>query len=126
MPKQIILPAGTPPPLAPYVPATKADNIVYVSGILAFDENNNVLHVGDAAAQTRHILETIKGILANAGGSLQDVTFNHIFLRDWADYAPMNQVYAEYFPDERPARYCIQVGLVKPDALVEIASVAHV
>ena len=36
MPKQIILPAGTPPPLAPYVPATKADNIVYVSGILAF------------------------------------------------------------------------------------------
>ncbi|ENV80869.1 MULTISPECIES: pyrimidine utilization protein C [Acinetobacter] len=126
MPKQIILPAGTPPPLAPYVPATKADNIVYVSGILAFDENNNVLHVGDAAAQTRHVLETIKGILANAGGSLQDVTFNHIFLRDWADYAAMNQVYAEYFPDERPARYCIQVGLVKPDALVEIASVAHV
>ena len=126
MPKQIILPAGTPPPLAPYVPATKADNIVYVSGILAFDENNNVVHVGDAAAQTRHVLETIKGILANAGGSLKDVTFNHIFLRDWADYAAINQVYAEYFPDERPARYCIQVGLVKPDALVEIASVAHV
>ena len=126
MPKQIILPAGTPPPLAPYVPATKADNIVYVSGILAFDDNINVLHVGDAAAQTRHVLETIKGILANAGGSLKDVTFNHIFLRDWADYAAMNQVYAEYFPDERPARYCIQVGLVKPDALVEIASVAHV
>ena len=126
MPKQIVLPAGTPPPLAPYVPATKADNIVYVSGILAFDENNNVLHVGDAAAQTRHVFETIKGILANAGGSLQDVTFNHIFLRDWADYAAMNQVYAEYFQDELPARYCIQVGLVKPDALVEIASVAHV
>ena len=126
MPKQIILPAGTPPPLAPYVPATKADNIVYVSGILALDENNDVLHVGDAAAQTRHVLETIKSILSNAGGSLKDVTFNHIFLRDWVDYAAINQVYAEYFPDERPARYCIQVGLVKPDALVEIASVAHV
>ncbi|MCU4413357.1 pyrimidine utilization protein C [Acinetobacter sp. WU_MDCI_Axc73] len=126
MPKEIVLPAGTPPPLAPYVPATKADNIVYVSGILAFDENNNVLHVGDAAAQTRHVLEAIKSILSNAGGSLKDVTFNHIFLRDWADYAAINQVYAEYFPDERPARYCIQVGLVKPDALVEIASIAHV
>ena len=126
MPKTVIIPEGTGKPLAPFVPATQADNIVYVSGTLAFDENNNVLHVGDAAAQTRHILETIKGILANAGGSLKDVTFNHIFLRDWADYAAMNQVYAEYFPDERPARYCIQVGLVKPDALVEIASVAHV
>ena len=85
-----------------------------------------MVHVGDAAAQTRHVLETIKSILSNAGGSLKDVTFNHIFLRDWVDYAAINQVYAEYFPDERPARYCIQVGLVKPDALVEIASVAHV
>lgn len=126
MPKEIILPEGTPPPLAPYVPATKADNIVYVSGILALDENNNVVHVGDAAAQTRHVLETIKSILSNAGGSLKDVTFNHIFLRDWADYAAINQVYAEYFPEERPARYCVQVGLVKPYALIEIASVAHV
>lgn len=126
MPKEIILPEGTPPPLAPYVPATKADNIVYVSGILPLDENNDVVHVGDAAAQTRHVLETIKRILSNAGGSLKDVTFNHIFLRDWADYAAINQVYAEYFPEERPARYCVQVGLVKPDALIEIASVAHV
>ncbi|MDQ1209232.1 aminoacrylate peracid reductase [Acinetobacter baylyi] len=126
MPKEIILPEGTPPPLAPYVPATKADNIVYVSGILPLDENNDVVHVGDAAAQTRHVLETIKHILSNAGGSLKDVTFNHIFLRDWADYAAINQVYAEYFPEERPARYCVQVGLVKPDALIEIASVAHV
>lgn len=126
MPKEIILPEGTPPPLAPYVPATKADNIVYISGILPLDENNDVVHVGDAAAQTRHVLETIKHILSNAGGSLKDVTFNHIFLRDWADYAAINQVYAEYFPEERPARYCVQVGLVKPDALIEIASVAHV
>ena len=42
MPKQIILPAGTGKPLAPYVPATQADNIIYVSGTLAFDENNNL------------------------------------------------------------------------------------
>ena len=125
MPKQVITPAGTAKPLAPYVPATKADNIVYVSGTLAFDENNNVVHVGDAAAQTRHILDTIQGVLAAAGGSLEDVTFNHIFVKDWADYAAINAVYAEYFPGDKPARYCVQVGLVKPDALVEIASTAH-
>lgn len=125
MPKQVIIPAGTAKPLAPYVPATQADNIVYVSGTLAFDENNNVLHVGDAAAQTRHILDTIKGVLAAAGGSMEDITFNHIFVKDWADYAAINAVYAEYFPEDKPARYCIQVGLVKPEALVEIASTAH-
>ena len=126
MPKIVIIPKGTGKPLAPFVPATQANNIVYVSGTLAFDENNNVVHVGDAAAQTRHILETIKRVIETAGGNMGDVTFNHVFVKDWADYAAINEVYAEYFPDEKPARYCVQVGLVKPEALVEIASIAHI
>ena len=126
MPKEVIIPAGTSKPLAPFVPATKADNIVYVSGTLAFDENNNVVHVGDAAAQTRHILETIKRVIEEAGGSMGDVTFNHVFVKDWADYAAINAVYAEYFPGDKRARYCVQRGLVKPGALVEISSIAHV
>ena len=82
MPKKIILPAGTAKPLAPYVPATQADNIIYVSGTLAFDEHNNVVHVGDAAAQTRHILESIKKVLETAGANMDDVTFNHVFVKD--------------------------------------------
>ena len=126
MPKIVIIPKGTGKPLAPFVPATQANNIVYVSGTLAFDENNNVVHVGDAAAQTQHILETIKRVIETAGGNMSDVTFNHVFVKDWADYAAINEVYAEYFPGEKPARYCIQVGLVKPEALVEIASIAHI
>ena len=126
MPKTVIIPEGTGKPLAPFVPATQANNIVYVSGTLAFDENNNVVHVGDAAAQTQHILETIKRVIKTAGGNMSDVTFNHVFVKDWADYAAINEVYAEYFPDEKPARYCVQVGLVKPEALVEIASIAHI
>lgn len=125
MPKQVIIPLGTATPLAPFVPATKAGNIVYVSGTLAFDENNNVVCVGDAAGQTRHILDTIKKVLATAGGKMDDITFNSIFVKDWADYSAVNVVYAEYFPNDKPARFCVQVGLVKPDALVEIASVAH-
>lgn len=57
---------------------------------------------------------------------MDDVTFNMIMLTDWANYTKINEVYAEYFPGEKPARYCIQCGLVKPDALIEIASIAHV
>jgi aminoacrylate peracid reductase len=125
MPKTIITPPGTGKPLAPFVPGTLADGVVYVSGTLAFDKNNNVVHVGDAAAQTRHVLETIKSVIETAGGSMNDVTFNSIFLTDWQNYASINQVYAEYFPGDKPARYCIQCGLVKPDALIEIATVAH-
>jgi aminoacrylate peracid reductase len=126
MPKTAIIPPGTGKPLAPYVPGTLADGVLYVSGTLPLDAEANVVHVGDAAAQTRHVLETIKGVVTAAGGTMDDVTFNHVFLKDWADYAAINGVYAAYFPGEKPARYCIQCGLVKPDALVEIASVAHV
>jgi aminoacrylate peracid reductase len=126
MPKQIVLPPGTGKPLAPYSPGTLADGVVYVSGTLAFDKDNNVVHVGDAAAQTRHVLTTIKSVIETAGGSMDDVTFNSIFITDWANYASINKVYAEFFPGDKPARYCIQCGLVKPDALVEIATVAHI
>ncbi|WP_312956641.1 pyrimidine utilization protein C [Pseudomonas songnenensis] len=126
MPKQSIIPAGSGKPLAPYVPGSMADGVLYVSGTLPFDKDNNVVHVGDAAAQTRHVLETIKGVIEAAGGSMHDVTFNMIMLTDWANYAKVNEVYAEFFPGEKPARYCIQCGLVKPDALIEIASIAHV
>lgn len=126
MSKKAIIPAGTGVPIAPFVPGSLADGILYVSGTLPFDKDNNVVHVGDAAAQTRHVLETIKGVVEAAGGTLDDVTFNMIMLRDWADYGAINAVYAEYFAGEKPARYCIQCGLVKPDALIEIASIAHV
>ncbi|MEB7538853.1 pyrimidine utilization protein C [Pantoea anthophila] len=126
MPKSIIVPPGTTTPIAPFVPGTLADGVVYVSGTLPFDADNNVVYVGDAAAQTRHVLETIKKVIETAGGTMADVTFNSIFITDWANYGAVNQVYADYFPGDKPARFCIQCGLVKPDALIEIASVAHI
>jgi aminoacrylate peracid reductase len=126
MPKTSIIPAGTGTPIAPFVPGTLADGVVYVSGTLPFDKDNNVVHIGDAAAQTRHVLDTIKNVIETAGGTMADVTFNMIFVTDWSNYAKVNAVYAEYFPGEKPARYCIQCGLVKPEALVEIASIAHI
>lgn len=125
MPKQAVIPAGTSTPIAPFVPGSMADNVLYVSGTLPFDKDNNVVHVGDAEAQTRHVLTTIKSVIETAGGTMDDVTFNMIFVKDWADYAAVNKVYAEFFAGEKPARYCIQCGLVKPEALVEIASIAH-
>jgi aminoacrylate peracid reductase len=125
MTDRAIIPTGTTAPIAPFSPGMMADNVIYVSGTLAFDANNDVVHEGDAAGQTRHILETIKRVLETAGSSLADVTFNSIFITDWANYAAVNKVYAEYFPGEKPARFCIQCGLVKPACLVEIASIAH-
>ncbi|AWI84970.1 pyrimidine utilization protein C [Alloyangia pacifica] len=124
MPKTPVIPEGTGKPLAPYLPGVLADGVVYVSGTLPFDKENNVVHVGDAAAQTKHVLETIKSVIETAGGTMDDVVMNHIFVTDWDNYGAVNEVYATYFPGDKPARYCIQCGLVKPDALVEIATVA--
>jgi len=126
MPKTVITPPGTGTPIAPFSPGTLADGVVYVSGTLAFTADNQVAHVGDAEAQTRQVLETIKSVIETAGGTMEDVTFNMIFLKDWADYAALNKVYAEYFPGDKPARFCIQCGLVRPDFLVEIATIAHI
>jgi len=125
MPFDAINPPQFPTPIAPYSAGAKAGNTVYVSGVLALGEGGIVLHVGDAAAQTRAVLETIETTLEAAGATMADIAFNHIFLKDLADYAAFNTVYAEYFPGPKPARYCIKTELVKPDCLVEIASIAH-
>ena len=125
MPFEAVNPPEFPTPIAPFSAGAKAGGAVYVSGTLALGEGGTVLHPGDCAAQTRHVLETIQITLKAAGATLGDVAFNQIFLKDWADYAAMNAVYAEYFPGAKPARFCIQFGLVKPDCLVEIASIAH-
>jgi aminoacrylate peracid reductase len=125
MPFDPINPPQFPAPIAPYSYGAKAGNTIYVSGVLALGEGGVVLHVGDAAGQTRAVLEVIKATLEAGGAGLADVAMNHIFLKDMADYAAFNAVYAEYFPGDKPARYCIRADLVKPDLLVEIASVAH-
>jgi len=125
MPFDVIIPKGSPPPLAPYSPGTKAGNAVYVSGMLALDSEGKLVGEGDVKAQTRQVLEAIKSVLEAAGGSMKDITFNHIFLSDMANYAAMNEVYRGYFPKDPPARYCIRADLVKPGFLVEIASIAH-
>jgi len=125
MPHIPIIPAGSPPPLAPYSPGVIADNILYVSGMLAMDASGKTTGVGDATVQTRAVLESIRAVVETAGGSMADVTYNAIFLKDLGDYAAMNAVYKEYFPSAFPARYCIRADLVRPEFLVEISSIAH-
>lgn len=123
-PVEIITPPQAPPPLAPYSSATKANGMIFVSGTLAMDAEGKTIGIGDAAAQTRAVLELVKSAIETAGGSLETVLFNHIFLKDLADYPAMNAVYRTFFPNHLPARYTIQTPLVRPEFLVEIASVA--
>ena len=126
MAHEAIIPEGSAPPLAPYSPGVKVGETVYVSGVLSMDGTGNIVGVKDIKKQTRQVIETIKSVVEAAGGSLSDIAFNQIFLADLSNYADMNEVYAEYFSNNPPARYCIRADLVKPEFLVEISSTAHI
>lgn len=126
MQNEIIVPKNSVPPIAPYSPAVRAGGALYVSGCLAMDAEGRLVGVGDVRLQTQVVLDTIKGIVEAGGGTLADIVFNTIFLKDLADYAAMNEVYKTYFPANPPARYCIRADLVRPEFLVEISSIAHV
>ncbi len=121
-----IIPKGSPPPLAPYSPGMRAGNTVYVSGTLALDAQGELVGAGDVRAQTEQVIRNIHDVLEAAGCGLADVVMNHIFITDFSHYAALNEVYGKYFGEGRPARYCVRSELVKPEFLVEIASVAVV
>ena len=74
---------------APYSPGAKAGNALYVSGTLAVDSAGILVGKGNVKAQTLYILETIKAVVEVAGGSLEDITFNHIFLSDMGASSPI-------------------------------------
>ena len=123
-----VFPAGMKPPKVPYSPGALVDGVLYVSGVLpldTLDKDGKTIGVGDIRVQTRQVIETIKSIVEAAGGTLADVVYNAIFIRNLADYTGLNEVYAEYFGAKPPARYCIRADLVPPDCLVEISSIAH-
>jgi aminoacrylate peracid reductase len=110
----------------PLSPGALAGNTLYVAGMVSVDQDQkNVIHVGDIRKQTRQVIEYIKAVVEEAGGTLQDVAFNSIFIRDLADFWPMNEVYAEYFTPNPPPRYCIRADMMLPECLVEICSIAH-
>ena len=81
---------------------------------------------GGIAEQTRRALDNVKAVLAAAGTSLGKVVKTTVFLKDMNDFAAMNQVYAEYFPADPPARSTVQVARLPKDALIEIEVVAEI
>jgi len=111
-------------PLAAYCHVARKGSMVFTAGMVALDGEGQIVGKGDIAAQTRHVLETLKTALATAGASLKDVVKTTIFLSDFDDYKGMNAVYSEYFGDDPPARACVRADIVLPELLVEIEAVA--
>jgi 2-iminobutanoate/2-iminopropanoate deaminase len=109
-----------PKVIGPYTQAVKANGFVYTAGQIPIDPTTGNIVDGGVTQQTRQVLENLKAVLQAAGSSLEQVVKATVFLKQMADFAAMNEVYAEYLSDAKPARSTVAVAELPRGALVEI------
>jgi 2-iminobutanoate/2-iminopropanoate deaminase len=120
-----ITPPGVPAARGPYSPAVRAGGFIYVSGQVPVDPATHAVICGDIATETRQVLNNIKGVLEGCGSSMSDVVKCHVYLADGKDFAAMNEVYAQFFGDAKPARTTVAVAFAMPGIKVEIDAIAY-
>ncbi len=123
MSKEVIFTEKAPKAIGPYSQAIKSGNMLFISGQVPVNPATGEL-TGDIRVQTRQVLENIKSILLAAGASLVDIAKTTVFLKNIDDFAAMNEVYRDYFPNDAPARSTIEVSRIPRGSLVEIEAIA--
>lgn len=113
-----------PQPDRPYSQAVRVGNVYYLAGKIGVTDSTRTLTSGRAAAETRNVLEAFRALLTEQGLSFTDVVQATVYLADIADYGEMNQVYAQYFPTNPPARETVAVSGIVSGARVEISLIA--
>lgn len=129
MPKDVLCPSNLsflPKPEYPYSPGTRGGRMVYTSGQVAWDENSNLVGVGDPGAQTAQVLRNVQSVLAEGGATMADVLKCNVYLPDIRHFQAMNEEFAKAFPENPPARTTVQAVLAAPEMLVEIEAIAYV
>ena len=124
MERQAIRTDAAPKAIGPYEQAIRIDGFVFTAGQIPIDPTSGNLVAGGIAEQTRQVLENLKAVLEAAGSSIDRVVKATVFLKNMADFAAMNDVYAEYFAGAKPARSTVAVAELPKGALVEIDLVA--
>ncbi len=120
-----ITPPGIAAPRGPYSPAVRAGDFIYVSGQVPVDPVTQHMVCGDIATETRRVLNNIKLVVEGCGASLHDVVKCHVYLAEGKDFAAMNEVYAQFFGDCKPARTTVAVAFAIPGIKVEIDAIVY-
>jgi reactive intermediate/imine deaminase len=129
MPKQVLRPKNLsfqPRPTYPYSPGASAGGWVFTAGQVAWDEHGQIVGLGDVRAQTRQVLRNVVSILREAGADVADVLKCNVYLADMRYFQAMNEVFAEVFATDPPARTTVQAALAEPEMLVEIEAIAFI
>jgi len=124
--KEIISTENAPGAIGPYSQAVKTNGMVFCSGQIPIDIATGEFVSNDVAEQTDQVLKNLSAVLEAAGTSLNDVVKTTVFLADMADFAAMNEVYAKYFSENKPARATVQAAGLPRGARVEIECIAVV
>jgi 2-iminobutanoate/2-iminopropanoate deaminase len=124
---------GAPAAIGPYAQGVRAGNLIFTAGQIALDPSTGQAVAGGIKEQTTRVLENVKAILEAGGSSLGQVVKTTVFLKNFNDFAAMNEVYASYFgadgdgvPGNWSARSTVEVARLPRDLLVEIEVVAEV
>ncbi|WP_448821021.1 RidA family protein [Cetobacterium sp.] len=122
--KKVINTSKAPAAIGPYSQAIEVNGTLYVSGQIPFVPETMTIVSDDVKEQTKQSLENVKAILEEAGYSLKDVVKAGVFIKDMNDFAAINEVYAEYLGEVKPARACVEVARLPRDVKVEIEVIA--
>jgi len=122
--KEIISTDKAPAPVGPYSPVVAFEKLIFVSGQGPLNPETKQLVTGTIEEETRQTLVNIKNILEDVGSSMNNVLKVTAYLGDMDNFFAFNEVYAEYFPSDPPARTCIQAGRLPFDIKVEIEVIA--
>ena len=121
---QIIQTSDAPAAIGPYSQAVIAGGFLFTAGQIALDPESAQVVDGGIAEQTLRVLQNLRAILRAGGTDVPAVVKTTVFLVDMADFAQMNEVYAEFFGDHRPARSTVAVASLPRGARVEIEAIA--
>lgn len=125
MDKVIISTKNAPSAIGPYSQGIKVGDMIFTSGQIPVNPATGEI-VTEIKAATKQSLENVKAILEEAGSSLDKVVKVVVFIKDMNDFAAVNEVYGEYFSDNKPARSCVEVARLPKDCPIEIEAIATV
>jgi len=115
-----------PAAIGPYVQARKVGDLLFTSGQIGMDPAQGTVVSGGIEPQTRQVLKNLSAVVAAAGGGPETIVKTTVFVKDIGDFGRVNEIYAEFFGDHKPARSLVEAARLPKDVLIEIECIAHI